>query len=88
MPTKFHRTQYSEYVEQGLKRAGELGPGAQVNIHELARFMGVKVTPSFRRRIKQFVNEGLLWDVAPSKKINPRMSEYIIPVQHAQELPF
>lgn len=79
MPNRPHTTQYSEYVENMLSRAGHERPGAHTNVHDLAAWMGLKVTPSFRKRIKQCVSKGLLWDVAPSHKINPKMSEYLIP---------
>lgn len=88
MSKRVHQTQYSRFVREMMSRAGVEAPGAQVNLKELANFMGVKITPSFRKRIKQCVADGLLWEVAPSKKINPRMSEYIITYQTPVELPF
>jgi len=88
MPKKPHQTQYYRFIKEMMSRAGVEAPGAQVNIQELARFMNVKITPSFRKRIKQCVDEGLLWEVPPSKKINPKMNEYIITYQTPVELPF
>jgi len=79
MPKKVHQTQYSQYVENMLRRAGREMPGQQANVHELARWMGLRVTPSFRKRLKQFVSEGMLWDVPPLSKENPKATEYLIP---------
>lgn len=88
MPKASHTTQYSEYVFTEIKRVGQNHAGTQFNIHQLAECLGLKVTPSLRKRVKEAVKLGMLWDVAPHWKANPRMSEYRFPAPNNGELPF
>lgn len=88
MSTRSNSTQYSQYVFSEISRVGHQNPGVRFNIHQLAECLGLKVTPSFRKRVKQAVLGGLLHDVEPHRKENPKMSEYRFPVVQGEELPF
>jgi len=80
-------TAYGEYVFSNTTRMLRERGGAYT-YKELAVLLGLKVTPNFRRRIKQMVAQGL---VTLTPTFTPRgglENRFSYPEDQTQEIPF